>query len=116
MVLNFGFGDFIFKDKKDNEIQKATNIEELIKAIETVPIESIIYHGKSNHFSNWLAARSEFSLATKLRKINVNEFKNKEKIREKSKNYRIKNKEKIREMKKKYYYEGGGKENSKQWA
>jgi len=82
MILNFGFGDFIFKDKKGNEIQKATNIEELIKAVETVPIESIIYHGKSNHFSNWLAARSEFSLATKLRKINVNQFKEKEKIRQ----------------------------------
>ena len=81
MILNFGFGDFIFKDNKGTEIQKATNIEELIKAIETVPIESIIFHGKSNHFSNWLAARSEFSLATKLRKINVNQFEKQEDIR-----------------------------------
>jgi len=82
MILNFGFGDFIFKNKNGDEIVKATNIEELIKGIETVPIESIIYHGKSNHFSNWLAARSEFDLATKLRKINVNQFENKEEIRE----------------------------------
>ena len=82
MILNFGFGDFIFKDSKGKEIIKATNIEELMKAIETVPIESILYHGKSNHFSNWLAARSEFDLATKLRKINVNQFEEKEHIRD----------------------------------
>ena len=40
MILNFGFGDFIFKDSKGKEIIKATNIEELMKAVETVPIES----------------------------------------------------------------------------
>ena len=82
MVLNFGFGDFIFKDSNGKEIIKATNIEELIKAIETVPIESILYHGRNNHFSNWLAARSEFDLATKLRKIHVNKFDEKEDVRD----------------------------------
>ena len=35
----------------------------------------------SNHFSNWLAARSNFDLATKLRKINVENFTEKEDIR-----------------------------------
>ena len=82
MVLNFGFGDFIFKDSNGKEIIKATNIEELIKAIETVPIESILYHGRNNHFSNWLAARSEFDLATKLRKVHVNKFDEKEDVRD----------------------------------
>ena len=82
MIFNFGFGDFIFKSSKGKEITKATNIEELIRGVETVPIESIVYHGKSNHFSNWLAARSEFELATKLRKINVNQFDEKEQVRD----------------------------------
>ena len=41
----------------------------------------MIYHGKSNHFSNWLAARSNFEVATKLRKINVEKFKDKNDIR-----------------------------------
>ena len=82
MIFNFGFGDFIFKNFKGKEIIKATNIEELLRGIETVPIESIVYHGKSNHFSNWLAARSEFDLATKLRKINVEQFDEKEQIRD----------------------------------
>ena len=62
-----------------NELIKATN-EELIKGIETVPIDTLIYHGKSNHFSNWLAARSNFEVATKLRKINVEKFKDKNDI------------------------------------
>ena len=82
MIINFGFGDFIFKNSKGKEIVKATNIEELLKGVETVPIESIVYHGKSNHFSNWLAARSEFDLATRLRKINVDQFDKKEQIRD----------------------------------
>ena len=82
MIINFGFGDFIFKNSKGKEIVKATNIEELLREVETVPIESIVYHGKSNHFSNWLAARSEFDLATRLRKINVNQFDKKEQIRD----------------------------------
>ena len=82
MIINFGFGDFIFKNSKGKEIVKATNIEELLREVETVPIESIVYHGKSNHFSNWLAARSEFDLATRLRKINVDQFNEKEQIRD----------------------------------
>ena len=81
MLINFGFGDFIFKDNQGNELLKATNIEDLIEGIKTVPIESIILHGKSNHFSNWVAARSNFDLATKLRRINVQKFSKKEDIR-----------------------------------
>ena len=81
MILNFGFGDFIFRDSKGEEIFKATSIEELSDCIKEVPIETIIYHGKSNHFSNWVAARSNFDLATRLRKINVDNFLDKEEIR-----------------------------------
>ena len=81
MLINFGFGDFIFRGAEGNELIKATNIEDLIEGIKIVPIESIIFHGKSNHFSNWLAARSNFDLATQLRKINVENFTEKEDIR-----------------------------------
>ncbi|MBT6019180.1 histidine kinase [bacterium] len=81
MLINFGFGDFIFKDNQGNGLLKATNIEDLIEGIKTVPIATIILHGKSNHFSNWVAARSNFDLATQLRKINVQKFSNKEDIR-----------------------------------
>ena len=81
MLANFGFGDFIFRDLSGKELTRATNIEELIEGVKSAPIESIINHGKSNHFSNWLAARSEFDLATILRKINVEGFDNTEDIR-----------------------------------
>ena len=83
MIINFGFGDFIFKDNQGNELIKATNIQDLIEGIKIVPIETIIFHGKSNHFSNWLAARSNFDLATQLRKINVETFTEDEDIRNK---------------------------------
>ncbi|HIM53265.1 MAG TPA: histidine kinase, partial [Candidatus Marinimicrobia bacterium] len=42
--------------------------------LETIPEESLDYHGARNHFSNWLAARGEFDLATQFRKIKGNEF------------------------------------------
>ena len=78
---NFGFGDFIFSIPNNRKIKTAKSIEELISAIKTVPIESILYHAKSHHFSNWLAARTEFNLASKLRSIQANKFKNKESLR-----------------------------------
>ena len=78
---NFGFGDFIFSIPNNRKIKTAKSIEELISAIKTVPIESILYHAKSHHFSNWLAARTEFNLASKLRSIQANKFKNRESLR-----------------------------------
>ena len=81
IAKNFGFGDFIFSLPNNRKIKPAKSIKELISAIKTVPIESIIYHAKSHHFSNWLAARTKFNLASKLRSIQANKFKNKESIR-----------------------------------
>ena len=81
IILNFGFGDFIFQLQDGQEVFKATNIDELINGIEEVPIESILFHGRSNHFSNWLAARSEFGLASRLRPLDVNKFESGDDVR-----------------------------------
>ena len=56
VVRNFGFGDLIFRTPKGKELITVSNLPTLIKAIQTVPEESLLYHAKSNHFSNWLAA------------------------------------------------------------
>ena len=40
----------------------------------TVPAESVGYHGKRNHFSTWLKARTEFDLAISLRPRKVEDF------------------------------------------
>ena len=82
IINNLGFGDFVFKTEKGDEINRAGNIEELVELLETIPEESLDYHGARNHFSNWLAARGEFDLATQFRKIKSNEFNSHEERRE----------------------------------
>ncbi len=74
LINNLGFGDFVFKSQKGDEINRAGNIEELVEILETIPEESLNYHASQNHFSNWLAARGEFNLATQFRKIKSNEY------------------------------------------
>ena len=76
ITRNFGFGDFIFRLPDDTEVAKARNISELTQFIETVPEESLLFHANSNHFSNWLAARTEFELASRLRPIDNKYYKN----------------------------------------
>ena len=81
MVQNFGFGDFIFRLPDNTKVGKAKTIEEFIQGIEEIPVDSLIYHAKSHHFSNWLAARTEFGLASKLRPVFAHEFKTGESLR-----------------------------------
>ncbi|MFQ6605197.1 MAG: PEP/pyruvate-binding domain-containing protein [Fidelibacterota bacterium] len=64
---NFGFGDFVFRLPSGEEVGRVRDLEELEAILSSIPIESIRYHANSNHFSNWLAARGEFELASKIR-------------------------------------------------
>ena len=81
MINNFGFGDFIFRLPDQEEVERATTIEEFVQGIETIPVESLLHHASSHHFSNWLAARTEFGLASKLRQVFAHEFKDGESLR-----------------------------------
>ncbi|MFL2983024.1 MAG: PEP/pyruvate-binding domain-containing protein [Candidatus Neomarinimicrobiota bacterium] len=81
MITNFGFGDFIFRYPDLSEVDRASTIEKFIEGIRKIPIESLIFHADSHHFSNWLAARTEFELASKIRKIFTSDFKNIELLR-----------------------------------
>jgi CheY-like chemotaxis protein len=72
---NFGFGPFVFKDKKGNECGRAKNLTEFEKLIQIVPEESIVYHASRNHISIWLRARTEFDAAEKLRPKKISDFK-----------------------------------------
>ncbi|MFL3006093.1 MAG: PEP/pyruvate-binding domain-containing protein [Candidatus Neomarinimicrobiota bacterium] len=81
MNYNFGFGDFLFRLPDNTQVQKAKTINEFIKGIESIPDNSIVHHAKSHHFSNWLAARAEFNLASMIRSISVDDFDNGESIR-----------------------------------
>ena len=57
------------------------NIVELAQMIETVPIESLIYHGSHDHFSGWLMNRGEFEIAQRIKPRKVSEFSSEEELR-----------------------------------
>ena len=84
ILENLGFGNFQFRLSNNKIISYASNLEELKKELKKIPSESIIYHASNNHLSNWLAARGEFIIASKFRKIKHDDFKN---IEDKRKHY-----------------------------
>ncbi len=76
-----GFGDFVFRLPKLQEVGRAKDLNELEEQLQTVPEESIVYHAQSNHFSHWLMTRTEFALAAKLRPRKVSDFPSPEHLR-----------------------------------
>lgn len=82
MQRNFGFGDFEFRLPDGTFVDRAGSLEEMVEALERVPDESLGYHASHNHFSNWLMARSEFSLAGRLQPRRASEFPSVRAIRE----------------------------------
>jgi CheY-like chemotaxis protein len=74
IIDHFGFGDFVFKDSNGNEVARARDLREMIRALHEVPEESIRHHAMRNHFSSWLKARTEFELASLVRPRQVDDF------------------------------------------
>lgn len=74
VLNNLGFGDFVFRTQDGREVGRATNLTELEDHLRRVPDESLLYHAGHNHFSNWLKARTEFTLADNLRPRKISEF------------------------------------------
>ncbi|MGB6122919.1 MAG: PEP/pyruvate-binding domain-containing protein, partial [Bacteroidota bacterium] len=77
----FGFGDFIFRRANGTEVGRAHDLKSLEDQLRVVPEETVIYHSERNHFSNWLKARTEFSLADRLRPRKVSDFPTSEALR-----------------------------------
>jgi CheY-like chemotaxis protein len=78
----FGFGDFVFRLPDGREVGRARDLRGLEDQLRTVPAESIGYHAGHNHFSKWLKARTEFSLAQELRPRRVSDFRDTEDLRQ----------------------------------
>ncbi len=74
IVNNFGFGDFIFRDKRQKEIARAGDMNALRYHLNKIPEKSLEYHASKNHFSNWLAVRGEFSIASNIRPLKIHDF------------------------------------------
>jgi hypothetical protein len=73
---HLGFGNFEYKDHGGKKIAEAKSLKEFEKQIETIPDDSLIYHGKRNHFSLWLMARGEIKIAKMIFPLKVTDFKN----------------------------------------
>ncbi len=74
LTFSLGFGDFVFRLPDGREIDRAHNLRELEDKLRTIPISSFAHHAQHNHFSIWLVARSEFTLADRIRPRQVSEF------------------------------------------
>jgi len=69
-----GFGDFVFRRPNGEEIARAANLRTLEKLMAEVPEDSFVQHCNRNDFSRWLFARTEITLASKLRPIRNADF------------------------------------------
>ncbi|HJO94536.1 MAG TPA: PEP/pyruvate-binding domain-containing protein [Victivallales bacterium] len=80
--INYGFGDFVFKDPDTGqEIARATNLHSLQHRIAEVDSKSLSWHVTNNHFSRWLKARTLFSLSTLFANKSINDFNNTDEVR-----------------------------------
>lgn len=82
MLGNLGFGDFVFIMPDGTEVGRAHDLRSFASLLATVPEESLNFHARHNHFSNWLMARSEFELATRIRPKRVSDFKSLDDLRQ----------------------------------
>jgi hypothetical protein len=73
-INHLGFGDFVFRLPDGTEVTRASSIRELEEKVAIIPEESLWYHGRHNHFSRWLMARSEVALASSFREVNASDF------------------------------------------
>jgi len=74
VLNNLGFGDFVFRNKKGEEIDRAKRLDDFVEKLISIPDESLIYHSTKNHFSTWLTAHSEFLASKRLKSISKEDF------------------------------------------
>jgi DNA-binding response OmpR family regulator len=82
MLDNMGFGSFIFRLPNDEIVGSANNLFELRDILKTIPLESLVFHAKNDHFSGWLSARGEFEMARRLKPRKVSDFEEMEDLRQ----------------------------------
>jgi len=75
IMHHLGFGSFIYRDAGGRKIGEAQSLKEFEKQIATLPADSLVYHGKRNHFSLWLMARGEIKIAKMIHPVKVTDFK-----------------------------------------
>jgi CheY-like chemotaxis protein len=79
---HLGFGDFVFRRPDGKEVGRAANLQQLEALLPRIPDEPLCYHASRNRFSNWIMARSEIALASRLRQFQVSDFSDVEAMRQ----------------------------------
>ncbi|PID91588.1 MAG: pyruvate, phosphate dikinase [Bacteroidetes bacterium] len=81
IMHHLGFGNFVYRDSGGRKIAEAKSLKEFEKHILTIPGESLVYHGRRNHFSLWLMARGEVKIARMIHPVKVSDFATPEEFR-----------------------------------
>ncbi len=81
-LTHLGFGDFIFHLPDGTEIDRAGNLQEFEGKLRQLPVPSLEFHAKRNHFSHWVMARSEVALASMLQKNRLAHTHNSDELRQ----------------------------------
>ena len=81
-LTHLGFGEFVFRLPDGTEIDRATDLHELELKVARIPDKSLLYHAQHNHFSRWIMARSEFTLASAIRQAQTSDFEGVDEIRQ----------------------------------
>jgi hypothetical protein len=71
---HLGFGDFVFRRPNGEEIGRAANLRALERRMAEIPEDAFVHHCNRNDFSRWLFARTEITLANKLRPLRDADF------------------------------------------
>lgn len=77
-----GFGHFVYRDTNGKQIAVARSMKEFEAYLQTVPEDSLIYHGMKNHFSLWLMARGEVKVAKMINPVKLSDFDSLKDLRE----------------------------------
>jgi CheY-like chemotaxis protein len=77
-----GFGYFVFRSPDGKEVGRANSLFEFEEMLGRIPLDSVVYHARHNHFSNWVMARAEVALASRLHMDHCIGFDRPEELRE----------------------------------
>ena len=71
---HLGFGDFVFRMPDGREIARAPSFRSLEKILPLIPDDAFFYHWTRNDFSRWLFARTEITVASRIRPMSAADF------------------------------------------
>ncbi|MBU1566511.1 MAG: hypothetical protein KJ630_12900 [Proteobacteria bacterium] len=69
LVEHLGYGDFVFRMPDGTPYDQASSLYSLEKKLETIPLESFLFHSRHNDFSRWFYTLAEVELASQVRPL-----------------------------------------------